>query len=585
MLPHPTMRRSWIVLLAIAALPFPSSRAQDDSAVPLPPFIVEEATKGPPWRYGQIPGFEILSRCPDRVTRSLAEAHYRLHVLLNLLLPEQLQLTFAVPKVIIYYDEELQSAASKEVMAAMVREQERKQPLPTMQMELPGRFGGRGIPVQINAAPRFDFLPNLRLTDKDAMTVFALVREGAFKSDGLVLTRDYVSYLLFERTPTLPGWYAAGVLGLYDGMEFQTGELKFHSLVWISEAETDAVKMSPPAASPLRPLAQFLTIAMPIRGEPNAEQLRERWKAQATLLVRWALDGRTPAQRAAFSDFVARASFEPVTEASFQRGFGVDFATADAQLAAYLPVAVKKSTTLKPEHAIKVPKVELRNADEAEISRVKGDWERLEVAFVQKRSPELAPKYLEQARRTLLRAYDRGDRDPGLLANLGLCECDAGDDGRAREFLEAAALRGPMRPRANYELARLRFAELARNPEGAGGKLSTEQMSQVLAPLFAARALSPAMPEVYELIAKAWSRSSVVPTRGHLAVLDEGVRFFPRRVALVYQLAVLHAERGDTEDASALITLGLHLVTDEAERQRFTQLQARLAGSPHREAN
>ncbi len=579
------MRRFWIVALAIAALPLPRAWAQDDSAVPLPPFIVEEATKGPPWRYGQIPGFEILSRCPDRVTRGLAEAHSRLHALLTLLLPEQLQLTFTVPKVIIYYDEELQSAASKEVMAAMVREQEKKQPPPTMEVQLPGRFGGRGIPVQLNAAPRFNFLPNLRLTDKDAMTVFALVREGSFSSDHLVLTRDYLSYLLFERAPSLSGWYAAGVLGLYDGMEFEPGALKFHALVWISEAETDALKKLPPGTSPLRPLAQFLTTGVPARTEPNAEQLRERWKAQAALLVRWALDGRTPAQRAAFSDFVARASFEPITEASFQLGLGVDFATADKQLAAYLPVAVKKSMSLKPEHAIKVPKVELRDADEAEISRVKGDWERLEVAFVQKRSPELAPKYLEQARRTLLRAYDRGDRDPGLLANLGLCECDAGDDGRAREFLEAAARRGPMRPRANYELGRLRFADLARSPAGAGGTFSAAQMSEILTPLFAARALSPAIPEVYELIAKTWSRSSIVPSRGHLAVLDEGVRFFPRRVALVYQLAVLHADRGDAEDASALIILGLHLATDEADRQRFTQLQARLAAPPHSEAN
>jgi hypothetical protein len=579
------MRRFWILLLAIAAIPLPSGWAQDDSAVPLPPFIVEEATKGPPWRYAQVPGFEILSRCPDRVTRGLTEAHYRLHALLGLLLPEQLQLTFAVPKTIIYYDEELQSAASKEVMAAMVREQEKKQPPPAMELQLPGRFGGRGVPVQLNAAPRFNFLPNLRLTDKDAMTVFALVREGSFNSDRLVLTRDYLSYLLFERTPTLPGWYAAGVLGLYDGMEFETGALKFGPLVWVSEAETDALKQLPPGTSPLRPLAQFLTTGVPARSEPNAEQVRERWKAQATLLVRWALDGRTPAQRAAFADFIAQASFEPVTETAFQRACGADYATADAQLAAYLPVAVKKSMTLKPEHAIKVPKVELRDADESEISRVKGDWERLEVAFVQKRSPELAPKYLEQARRTLLRAYDHGDRNPALLANLGLCECDAGDDGRAREFLEAAARRGPLRPRANYELGRLRFAELQRHPEGVGGTFSLTQMSEVLTPLFAARAATPAIPEVYELIGQTWSRSSVVPSRGHLAVLDEGVRFFPRRVPLVYQLAVLHAGRGDTEDALALIKLGLHVATDDAERQRFAQLQARIAAAPRADAN
>ena len=40
----------------------------------------------------------------------------------------------------------------------------------------------------------------------------------------------------------------------------------------------------------------------------------------------------------------------------------------------------------------------------------------------------LTPKYLEQARRTLKRGYDRDERDPRLLAVLGLCEIDAGND-------------------------------------------------------------------------------------------------------------------------------------------------------------
>lgn len=580
------MHSRWILLLIFALRPLPSGvHAQDDGAVPLPPYIVEEATKGPPWRYGQLPGFEFLARCPDPVVRGLAEAHFRLHALLGLILPERLQLTFAAPKVVIYYDEELQGTASKEVMATMVQEQEKKQPRPTFNMEMPVGRGGRGLPPQFGAPPRFNFIPNLRLNDKDAMTLFAIVREGSFNSDQLVLTRDYLSYLVFERSPTLPGWFAAGVIGLYNGMEFQSSSLRFAPVAWVSEPEIEAMTQTPPAASPLQPLAQFLTSGMPSRSVPNAEDARERWRVQAMLFLRWALDGRTPAQHAAFFDLVEQASVEPVKEEQFKRGLGVDFATADAQLAAYLLVGAKKSMVLRTERAIKVPKLALRDADDTEISRLKGDWERLEVAFVKKRSPELAPKYLEQARRTLTRAYDNGSRDPGLLANLGLCECDAGNDAKAREYLEAAARRGPLRARANYELARLRFAEFDRNPEGADGRLSTGQMAQVLAPLFAARALPPPMAEVYELIAKAWSRSALGPTRGHLAVVDEGVRLFPRRVPLVYQLAVLHAQRGDTEDARNLVTLGLHLAAEETDRRRFTQLQAELADPAKKAAN
>ena len=63
-----------------------------DDAVALPPFIVEEATKGPPWRYAEAPGYEILSRCNDSVTRRVVASHQRLHQLLAEMLPPSLQL-------------------------------------------------------------------------------------------------------------------------------------------------------------------------------------------------------------------------------------------------------------------------------------------------------------------------------------------------------------------------------------------------------------------------------------------------------------------------------------------------------------
>ena len=266
-----------------------------------------------------------------------------------------------------------------------------------------------------------------------------------------------------------------------------------------------------------------------------------------------------------------------MNERTFREFFGCDFAAADAQLAAYLPKAVRKELKLKPESALKPPTLALRNATDTEISRIKGDWERMEVSFVKTRSAELAAKYLEQARRTLGRAYDHGAREPQLLANLGLCECDAGDDARAREYLEAAAQLGPIRARAGYELARLRFAQADAAPEGENGKLSATQLTHVFTPLFAARAQEPSMPEIYELIARGWLRSAVKPARRHLGVLDEGVRLFPRRVELIYRTAALYAERGDVADASAMIGLGLHVAKDDAERARFTELREKLS--------
>jgi hypothetical protein len=305
---------------------------------------------------------------------------------------------------------------------------------------------------------------------------------------------------------------------------------------------------------------------------------RKTWVAQCALVVRWVLDAHPLAEREKFWDLVARGA-GGITATSFQASLGIDFATADAQLAAYLPTAVRKTLTLKPAKPIKPPTLALRDATDVELARLKGDWERLEVGFVKKSTPELADKYLEQARRTLRRPYDRDAREPRLLAALGLCECDAGDDHAARDFLESAARLGVLRPRAAYELARLRFAEAVASPEEADGRLSTAQVAKIFTPLFAVREQAPPLPEVYELIAHVWARSAYRPTRNHLAVLDEGVRLFPRRSELVYQTAALYAHNGLDAESADLVKLGLLIAPAGTDHDRFAQLEAQLAAA------
>ena len=61
-----------LIALLVFLRPLDVMRGQEERTVVLPPFIVEDASKGPPWRYAQMPGFEILSRCDDGTTRDLA---------------------------------------------------------------------------------------------------------------------------------------------------------------------------------------------------------------------------------------------------------------------------------------------------------------------------------------------------------------------------------------------------------------------------------------------------------------------------------------------------------------------------------
>jgi hypothetical protein len=87
---------------------------------------------------------------------------------------------------------------------------------------------------------------------------------------------------------------------------------------------------------------------------------------------------------------------------------------------------------------------------------------------------------------------------------------------------------------------------------------------------------APPLAEVYELIAEVWMVSSQAPTRDQLAVLEQGVRLFPRRTDLVYRTAELNVRHGFTETARWLITLGLTLAPDAAARTRFEALQGRV---------
>ena len=566
-------RMRWL-LPALALIAGSGERAvaqEPERAVALPPFIVEELAKGPPWRYAEAPGYEILSRCNDATTRRVVEIHQQLHELLAEILPPSLRLKLSVPRALILYDEELQPAASQEVIHRMIR----NTPEPVDDgggLTLPG---GRGLRI---AAPqrRYSFLPNLRLWDRDAMAVFMIVRRDDFDADRLSLTQDYISFLVKRRVPSLPPWFVSGFLALYQQTSYGGGELSVEPLEWVSALHTAALKKDPKTAPPVQPLLEFLAAQLPARDPAQTHDPIRAWQSQAALFVRWGLEADRHAHREAFWKFVDRSAVLGPSEALFTECFGLDPAAARDLVAAYLPAAVRRTLHFRPARKAKLAPLVLRNATDAHIARIKGDWERLEVPYVKGISEELAPKYLEQARRTLKRGYDRGERDPRLLAVMGLCEVDAGNDAGAREYLEAAAAIGPIRPRANLELARLRLAEYRAGTGAAAASLNVNQLAEVLKPLFAARTEEPPLPEVYELIADAWSHAEPVPTRGHLAVLDEGVRLFPRRLSLVLSAAELNHQHGYREQAVAFAEIVARLADNETMRDRAAKLQEAL---------
>jgi len=163
-------------------------------------------------------------------------------------------------------------------------------------------------------------------------------------------------------------------------------------------------------------------------------------------------------------------------------------------------------------------------------------------------------------------------RDPALLAVYGLYEHDIGDDSKARELLEAAFTAGAPRPRADCELGVLRYAEAASHPAGPGGRLSAAQTAFALAPLIAARRLTPPSVELYGIMAEIWSHSAGKPDAADLQFLAEAAAYYPKNVKFACNAAALYAQFGFRAEAASTVDRALPFAADEATRVMLARL-------------
>jgi hypothetical protein len=572
-----------LLLLAGARLVAADDAAEataSDRVVELPPLMVAEPSNGPPWHYLEAPNLEILSRCSDEAAVHFAQEMNRLQQLLTVLLPENLQAHRTVPDILVMYNERTKPAVAQEVVASALNDSKDGKAVAKSSAVEP--FGGQNISRRMsfptaadNGDVTYGSIPNLRLTDRDSVAGFFIIDEQSFIGSPLVLTPEYIRFAVRSRTPALPTWFVEGFVELYDHGDFERNPVTLGPVQWGSETDTKNLKSDPDYPRTLIPLARFFTQPPPATPAETA-----LWRSQAALFLRWAMDGENHPRREALWRFVARlGTSSGATEELFRDCFGLGYVDAQERLSDYLPSAVIGSVHFDAGASVPLPKLAPRVANEAEIARVKGDLERLEAGWIKARYPQLTQKYLEQARRTFARAYDQGLRDSRLLAVMGLCEVDAGNDAGAQKYLESA-LRGggsALRPRASFELARLRYGEAKKAPAAPGERLSAEQASAVLQPLAASHAATPPLLETYALIADVWAHSVPAFTHQNLAILDEGVANFPRNQPLIYQAAWLNARQGFTAEADALIARGLNAGPDPASRARLEQLRSKLS--------
>lgn len=289
-----------------------------------------------------------------------------------------------------------------------------------------------------------------------------------------------------------------------------------------------------------------------------------RWAKQCYAFVHWGIYGELGKNQKNFLTFLLRLNKEPLTEAMFKECFGKSYEEMLLVLRSHIDWTRSKVAGLQAAKGEKLPLppvVEVREATEAEIGRIRGDV-------------LLALGQPVPARQAMIAAYMRGERDPELLAALGVWESRHGDSGKARRFLELAIKNGTRRPHAYLEMVAWQRKDIST------ARLTVSQAAPLFALAYKALGHPPRLAASYRTIAELWKDCEVAAPNPHLEVMLEGVRMFPRDVELLFQVAVQCRRSGRVDEARALAVRGLSLAADEATRTRFQTLADSLPPAP-----
>jgi hypothetical protein len=551
-------------------------RPVNEIPIEMPVFTVTDIPELPPpeaWHYASIEGFEVLANGDEAKVRDVLHQFQRFRHALDLVWPGVSRP--AVPPALLVlcgarakFEDFLppeQRGAERAKAGLIFRGRETSALIVDMQKK--DVFGLSTVDAAANltvdsAASAAEGATN-DATGGGTPTTFQV---DAYRQ----LFREYVKLVLAATEPRAPAWFEEGLAQLLVAMEITDTSITVGKVEDPNIAGSEMNDGDFNSAFKDKAFLRMTEMFAVERGSPEAQNaIGSVWAKQCYAFVHWGLYGNTGRNQKAFLRFLVRAGREPPSEAMFKECFGFDYAAMLRELRTHAEWTRSKTAGLRAAKGGKIPvppPVEIRAASEAESGRIKGE-------------AMLALGLPADARRALAIPYVRGERDPELLALLGLYEAGRGDTARARKFLDAAVRGKTRRPRAYLEFAKLLLAE-ERAKLAAGDKLGAAQTSAVLGPLYAARGLPPPLPESYHLMGAVWHESKVTPSAGHLAALEEGLKYSPADAELAYSAANLRKRAGMLTEARSLIDHGLKVSRDPAATAKLQSLQASLPAAP-----
>lgn len=552
--------------------------------IELPKFVVTDSRELPPpeqWRYATIPGFEILSNASDKATQRLLRDFDMFRQALGHVWPQPGRHPQTTSLIL---------CARRNKFDGFI---------PAGRYVPDAGFASVFLKQGFQTAIAID----LQSTTLNVLNVDGLNDAATGTDSGQIsvdhdkqLYREYVRFLLSRSEPRLPAWVEEGLSQIIMRMEFDKRWIVFPKLEdpntisaqaamvqqinALGAGEDGAESMALPGApaedrdfnaalqrKALVPFEKFFAVE---HDSPEATNVlgNNRWAKQAYAFVHMCLYGLNGKYQKQFATFLGRLAKEPASEELFKQVFGRTYKQMLLELRGYIDFTVyqHREYRSKEDVIIAPPPLALRDATQSEIGRIKGE------AMV------LAGR-VKEARAELIAPYQRGERDPYLLAALGLYEKKHGEEARARKFLEAAFVAKAKRSDACLELARYRLGDALAKP-AAGAQLSREQTAHVLAPLQFAHGKPPILPAIYDVVGEVWARSAAAPSKEDAKLLIEGALLFPQRLKTVFQASILARDTGDFRSAHALADHGIRYAPDAAVKGRFEAVKASVPPAP-----
>jgi hypothetical protein len=509
----------WISNASLAESQPSSALEADGDVVKLETFVVSADQVGQkPWRYVEIPGYQILSRCDDGETEQWLKVLIRGQQLEDLLFPEGVLPTLSSPTTVILYDAMPKQQAFSSAIPVL--------PEASFQQAM---FGNQQQVQQTNGSTVSDLDTVVDCFEMPAILKF----EPAYKY--LPSTRDpSLRFRLEKHLPSFPPWLIQGLFGAQGLYKFRAvapprdnhaPHLELSYARWVTDDETYFVKHNHTTHFPL--LSPRIFFGQTYPEETNNQNV---WTSQASLFVRWGIygqmEGQNEVQASRFWKFVNESLDGPVTEKRFEEIFGFDYDHLNYLLEIFLPVAVRGVLVLpiKIDWDPDIP--DIRNASEGEIGALLGNWERLKAQDFESSNPTLSAFLKNEARKTLYKAYSAGYQNPALFEGLGLYESLYGEQSQALTYLEKAVNNNSSRPSVYLQLANIYLKQALLHPEGSSSSISETQMLKIRTAIDRARSLSPAMPQTYEIYAKALKACKKSYSDQDVRIINEGRRLF-----------------------------------------------------------